>query len=78
MPYELNIFRTISPIKFKLKICFHIILRIDAIDYGPPAEYKMAHIKIFYRHTRGEAPDVTMGVAKGDGCVLYNCIHPSC
>ena len=27
---------------------------------------------IFYRHTSGEAADVTTGVARGDGCVPYN------
>ena len=31
----------------------------------------------FYRHTSGEAADVTTGVARGDGCVPYNCIHPN-
>ena len=34
-------------------------------------------VGVLYRHTSGEAADVTTGVARGDGCVPYNCIHPS-
>ena len=42
-------------------------------------EYLMQPKNIFfYRHTSGEAADVTSSVARGDGCVPYNCIHPSC
>ena len=29
------------------------------------------------RHTSSEAADVTTRVARGNGCVPYNCIHPS-
>ena len=31
---------------FKLEICFHIIYRTDAIDYGPSAKTKMTAIVI--------------------------------
>ena len=41
-----NIFKTVSPIDFKLEICFHIIYRTDAIDFGPSAKTKMATIVI--------------------------------
>ena len=40
-------FETISPIDYKLKNCFHIIQRMNAIDFGPSAKTKMAAIKLF-------------------------------
>ena len=36
----------VSPIDFKLEICFHIIYRTYAIDFGPSAKTKMATIVI--------------------------------
>ena len=45
-PCESDIFRTTSPVYFKLEICFHIIYRTDAIDFGPSAINKMAPIKL--------------------------------
>ena len=44
---ERDIFKTVSPIDFKLEICFHIIYRTDAIDFGPPANTKMVAIGIY-------------------------------
>ena len=44
-PCESGILRTISPIHFKLEICFDIIYRTDAIDIRPSAKNKMAAIK---------------------------------
>ena len=46
-PCESDILRTISPVYFKLGICFHIIKWTDAIDFGPSAINKMAPIKLF-------------------------------
>ena len=48
LPYacERDIFKTVSPIDFKLEICFHINYRTDAIDFGPSAKTKMAAIII--------------------------------
>ena len=45
-PCECDIFRIVSPIDFKFEICFHIIYRTDAIDFGPSAKTKMAAIVI--------------------------------
>ena len=41
-----DIFKTVSPIDFKLEICFHIIYRTDAIDFWQSAKTKMAAIVI--------------------------------
>ena len=43
---ERDIFKTVSPIDFKLEICFHIIYRTGAIDFRPSAKTKMAAIVI--------------------------------
>ena len=40
---------TVSPIDFKLELCFHTINRTDAIDFGPSAKNKMAAIVIYKR-----------------------------
>ena len=44
---------------------------------GQTCEKQRNTDSFFYRHASGEAADVTTGVARGDGCVPYNCIHPS-
>ena len=48
IPCERDIFKTVSPIDFKFHLKCHIILRTDAIDFGPSAQIKMAAIKEIY------------------------------
>ena len=43
---ERDIFKTVFPIYFNLTICFHIIKRTDAIDFGPYAKNKMVPIEL--------------------------------
>ena len=46
-PCESDIFRTISPVYFKLKISFHIIKGWTLFTFRPSAINKMAPIKLF-------------------------------
>ena len=41
-PCECDIFRNVSPIHFKLNICFHITWKMDAIFFLPSAKNEMS------------------------------------